>query len=309
MTSTNEVDGSSSLAPDGDDGEAVCYLCLGGGADEADESLRRDCACRGTDAGFVHLSCLTGYAETKSKQSRDMNEFIQSWHTCPSCQQEYQNDLAIDIATKFLSFVRRQYPDDTQRQVEALHLKLSALNKMLNRLKPVQKIEAGVTANVMLSLIDRMKEDISPLPMQYSFCEADAYNVHGRIAFDEGTGESARRALIYFEKSLQVFEAISENEGIATAKSNIAETKSKYEGDSNIKEFLKASQKLYEMRVAEYGEGNESTIRAGKDYAIALRQANRGDEAMTLLTKLLATGMQVLGPHHSTTKGVESMLV
>ena len=49
-----------------DDGEAVCYLCLDGGAD-ASQPLRRDCACRGTDAGFVHLSCLTNYAETKCK--------------------------------------------------------------------------------------------------------------------------------------------------------------------------------------------------------------------------------------------------
>jgi hypothetical protein len=56
---------TSSLAS-GDDGEVVCYLCLDGGADEADQPLRRDCACRGTDAGFVHLSCLTNYAETKS---------------------------------------------------------------------------------------------------------------------------------------------------------------------------------------------------------------------------------------------------
>ena len=76
MMSTNEVDASPSLPPPSDTGkeetcdkEAVCYLCLDGGLDDAGQPLRRDCACRGTDAGFVHLSCLTGYAETKSKQS------------------------------------------------------------------------------------------------------------------------------------------------------------------------------------------------------------------------------------------------
>jgi hypothetical protein len=41
----------------------VCYLCLDGDLDETGQPLRRDCACRGTDAGFVHLSCLTNYAE------------------------------------------------------------------------------------------------------------------------------------------------------------------------------------------------------------------------------------------------------
>ena len=36
----------------------ACYLCLDGGVDDADQPVRRDCACRGTDAGFVHLACL-----------------------------------------------------------------------------------------------------------------------------------------------------------------------------------------------------------------------------------------------------------
>jgi hypothetical protein len=38
-------------------------------------------------------------------------------------------ELRIDIATKFVSFVWRKYPDNTQRQVESLYLKLSALRK------------------------------------------------------------------------------------------------------------------------------------------------------------------------------------
>ena len=157
MTSTNEVDASSSLASD--DGETVCsdevavLPCLDGGVDELGQSLRRDCACRGTDAGFVHLSCLTDYAETKSKQAYGMNEFSEPWQICPGCQQEYQNEFAIDIANKFVPFVRRQYPDDTKMQVEALYVKLCFLMGMLDRLQPRQNREAGVTANVLLSLI------------------------------------------------------------------------------------------------------------------------------------------------------------
>jgi hypothetical protein len=178
---TNTVDESSSLAPDGDDVEAVCYLCLDGGADEAGQPLRRDCACRGTDAGFVHLSCLTNYAIAKSTawDGRDMNDFIKPWRECPSCQQSYQNMLRIDIATAFVSFVRRQYPRNTQRQVEALYVKLNALNNMLDSLQPVQKREAGVTADVLLSLIDRMKREVSTLPERYSRMKARAYGVHG----------------------------------------------------------------------------------------------------------------------------------
>jgi hypothetical protein len=119
MISTDkEVNKSASLASC-DDGQAECYLCLD---DLAGQPLRRDCACRGTDAGFVHLSCLAKFAAAKSTawDGHKMNEFRNPWVVCPSCHQEYQNELAVDIATAFVSFVREKYPDDTQKQVEAL---------------------------------------------------------------------------------------------------------------------------------------------------------------------------------------------
>jgi hypothetical protein len=288
--------------------EAMCYLCHGTGANESGQPLRRDCACRGTDAGFVHLACLAEYAETKSKQARDMNEFSNPWRTCPSCHQVYQNELAVDIATEFVSFVRRQYPDNTQMQVESLTVKLRASDSMLERLQPMQKREAGATANEVLSLIDRMRTEVSPLPMRYSLFEAFAYTTHGRIAFDEGTEESARRAVAHFERLLQVFEAIGDADGIATAKRNIAIAKSKYDSGNNNEEVLKASQELYELRIAEHGEENEYTIRAGRNYAINLRKANRREEARELLLKLLSTSKRVFGSDHNITKSVESML-
>jgi hypothetical protein len=301
---------SSSLASGGNgDGESVCYLCLGGDLDDDGQPLRRDCACRGTDAGFVHLSCLTGYAANKNKgwDGRDMKEFVKPWQVCPSCRQVYQNELGIDIASKFVSFVRGKYPDSTLRQVESLHLKLRALNSMFGRLQSLQKRETGVTANVLLSLIDRMRANASPLPKRYSEMESFAYNTHGCIAFDEGTEESARRAVTHFEKQLEVNESIGFADGIATAKRNIALARSKYEGGNNEEE-LRANQELYKLRVAKLGEEHENTIEAGKNYALRLRQANRGDEARDLLMKLLATSKQVLGPHHNTTKEVESVL-
>jgi hypothetical protein len=290
------------------DGEAVCYLCLDGGVDESSgQPLRRDCACRGTDAGFVHLSCLAGYAETKSKQTNKMVEFVDPWVECPSCHQVYQNELAVDIATEFVSFVRRQYPNDTRRQVESLDVKLCALNAMFKRLQPVQKREAGVTANVLLSLIDRMKND-APLPRGYSQMEANAYYTHGQIALKEGTEESARRAVTHLENQLEVFEAIGDANGIATAKANITYAKSKYAVGNNNEELIKASREVYELRVTKLGEEHEDTIDAGKIYALRLQTANCREEARELLTILLATSKQVFGSDHNITKQVESML-
>jgi hypothetical protein len=288
--------------------EAVCYLCLDGGVDKSDQPLRRDCACRGSDAGYVHLECLTNYAATKSKQAIGMNEFVQPWRVCPSCHQRYQNELGIDIASKFVSFVRRQYPSNTERQLEALYLKLGALNNMFERLQPVQKIEFGVTANVMLSLIDRMRAVASPLSSRYSQMEADAYYTHGRIALAEGTEESARRAVTHLENQLEINESIGNANGIVCAKDNIALAKSLYEISNNNEELLKASQELYELRIAKLGDEDYYTIDAGKIYALRLQRNNRQEEARELLMKLLATSKQVFGSDHNITKSVESML-
>ena len=95
-----------------------------------------------------------------------------------------------------------------------------------------------------------MKTEVSPLPRRYSEIEADAYNVHGRIALDEGTEESARRAVVHFGNELQVNEAIGDDEDIAATKGNIAIAKFIYEG-GNIEELLKNSKELYDLRIAE----------------------------------------------------------
>ena len=60
------------------DKEALCYLCLDGDLDGDGQPLRRDCACRGSDAGFVHLECLAEYAAAKSKQvtKLEVNKFV-----------------------------------------------------------------------------------------------------------------------------------------------------------------------------------------------------------------------------------------
>ena len=157
-------------------------------------------------------------------------------------------------------------------------------------------------------MIDRMKTDVSPLSYRYSRFKAFAYNVHGRIALDEGTEESARRAVVHFEKDLKVCEAIGDAEGIAAAKANIAYAKSKYEVGNNNEELVKASREVYELRVSEYGDEHYYTIDAGKIYALRLQKSNRQAEARELLMKLLATSKQVFGSDHNITKSVESML-
>ncbi len=71
---------------------------------------------------------------------------------------------------------------------------------------------------------------------------------------------------------------------------------------------MKASQELYELRIAKFGEEHYYTIDAGKIYALRLQKANRQEEARELLMKLLVTSKQVFGSDNNSTKSVESML-
>ena len=59
----------------------------------------RNCACRGEDAGFAHLSCLAQYARSSNrdhmrKNSNNgrggeeivMNKITEPWKFCPNCK-------------------------------------------------------------------------------------------------------------------------------------------------------------------------------------------------------------------------------
>eukprot|EP00579_Thalassiosira_antarctica_P016053 CAMPEP_0201926904 /NCGR_PEP_ID=MMETSP0903-20130614/17258_1 /ASSEMBLY_ACC=CAM_ASM_000552 /TAXON_ID=420261 /ORGANISM="Thalassiosira antarctica, Strain CCMP982" /LENGTH=157 /DNA_ID=CAMNT_0048464923 /DNA_START=202 /DNA_END=671 /DNA_ORIENTATION=+ len=116
---------------------AACLICLTEGPDESGQPLRRDCSCRGESSGFIHLSCLVKYAEQKAEQwdGRDLSEFREPWKVCPNCCQNYQNELAVDLAAKFVTFVEGKYPGDQLKHLVALYLKLYALQGMGLKLK------------------------------------------------------------------------------------------------------------------------------------------------------------------------------
>jgi hypothetical protein len=86
-----------------EDGDALCYLCLDGGSMKLVSRYDATVLVKGNDAGFVYLSCLTNYAMAKNKGwVNDMDQFIKP--VCPNCHKMYQNELAIDIATEYVSF-------------------------------------------------------------------------------------------------------------------------------------------------------------------------------------------------------------
>lgn len=104
-----------------------CWICLEEGQNDSGQQLLRDCSCRG-GSGFSHLSCLVEYAGYKYQQINDVSQFSNPWEVCPSCNQNYQNELAVNLATKFVDFVENTYADDLSRYLEALLFKLTTLH-------------------------------------------------------------------------------------------------------------------------------------------------------------------------------------
>jgi hypothetical protein len=98
---------------------------------------------RGTYAGFVRLSCLVGNAASQSEglDGCDLNKFRKPWEVYLNCFKAYQNNLAVDISTEFVSFIKEKHPSDLRKQVEALDMKLGArLSSMARSLPPTKKM-------------------------------------------------------------------------------------------------------------------------------------------------------------------------
>lgn len=297
----------------------LCWICLG---DESEtvECLRRDCSCRGTDAGYVHQSCLVKYAEEKSEEmaSRDPDNqdhylFREPWEVCPNCHQDYQNDLAVDVSAKFVSFVQRKHPHDQPKLVDALNLRLWLLVSMINSSEQTLRItEAKAIALQVLALIHQMKAETPNLPTRCMQCEALTYNDLGLIALNEESEESAREAVLHFEKYLTLSKSIDFNVGIANAEYNIAYAKSKYHETSDIfkqeEEQLKKAQDLYELRVAKHGEGDTLALHEGINLAMSLWRTNRASEAERMLSRLATVSKQIHGSQHKLTKKIEAEL-
>ena len=341
--------GPSAAAVDEEESD-MCWLCFGEGPDESGQPLVRDCSCRG-GSGWAHLSCIVDYAKQKTEQWdgglhigqlldpwRDMRKFNEPWRECPSCKQNYQNELAVDLANEFVPFVEEKYPDDKSKHLEALNSKLFALLPKQKEEKQ-QKEEAIQIANKILSVVGQMKTADPSLPTSIQYLEANAYNNLGAIALNEGTKEGAKAAIGYYENCRDIFKVLDNINvtGIVSSMESLIE-QSKFmvtiyegsgamnkeellekdlKGDLNcykqvvadeFKKSLDELQEVYEKLLKLVGGEHIATINAGVSLANGLKAANRGIEVEMLLTKLAVVSKRVHGPDHDTTKSVEADL-
>ena len=164
-------------------GAAVCWICLDGGADDTGKPIVRDCACRGSDAGFAHMACIIKYAQKQSEQaSIDTYEFLAPWEKCPNCLQYYQNDLAVHVADAFLSFAEKTYDypgnqlEDKMKVMEALRRQIgSNLSAATGKETMDAKDKIENLIHKLLALVDQAKEEhdmsewVQMAPTTYEF--------------------------------------------------------------------------------------------------------------------------------------------
>jgi len=232
------------------------------------------------------------------------------WKECPCCNQRYQKELRVDLATAFVSYVEGQHPDDQGMLVTALNEKLMSLERMAkkNRCTPQTRQEARDTANKMLSTFEQMKNEEDPLPNRVQHIEPKVYGCLGRIALEEGTKDSLKEALSHYEKSRDLCLVLGLTNEVALAEYNISVAKEECEGVSSmsIEKKVEQLQEVYDMRLKKHGEGSTSTLNAGLCLTRDLIKADRLVEAESLLLYLATVSKQVHGSDHSMTEKIHS---
>ncbi|KAL9187557.1 hypothetical protein ACHAXT_001660 [Thalassiosira profunda] len=292
---------------------ASCWICLDEEPDDAGQPLVRDCSCRGTSAGFAHLSCLIQYAEQKCAME-DQNQYkvdpfwMLPFMDCPNCKQKYQSNLVIEMATACVDFVEREQPDCLWRRMGALHFKLGALaiQRESLLLDDCEKV-----ADEFFSIVEETKSNpsmFSLLPYVRGV-EADVFMCLGNLRLDRGDEESGRRAAEYFEKAKELKVDFGLDLAPSTCDTRIAEAKALYEGkEVDLSARLKNIRLTYHSIVEKYGEGSLEAVNTGMEVATVLRDMRCVVEAERFLDKLAADSRRVLGPEHKTTEAVVSGL-
>jgi hypothetical protein len=298
--------------------EVVCYSCQECGPDASGHLPGRSCACRGSDAGYVHLSCLANYASEKSRQEQVVQDFNRPWEYCPVCEQKHRGEFAVALATEFSAFVRREYPHDATLRVICLSTKLSALMGLTNQSSPQQMTEIVTIGRLLLEMVPQVS--ISEDKEMFLSIKGNAHHALGTMARREGTPEGDKRMISHFQSYLEVNEELGYSEGICFSKVLLADARSKC-GGVNITEYLSVHLEAYESRVVDFGEEGELTIHAGARYAELLLKFSdpryaeialgreRKREGLDLLSKMKAISVRVLGPDHLVTKEISRVFV
>ena len=293
------------------------------GADDMGKPIVRDCACRGNDAGFAHLSCITKYAQQKSElavEQEEIDDFVTAWETCPNCKQDYQNDISLHLAEALVSFAERTYDHptnslwDKMNVMEALRLEIKSIRRCEGRVKAGIRHKFENLVHKMLEVVERAKKDhginawvrMDPTTDEFRVYDAICSNfeAYGYICLAQlclfESNDSKHIDIRYYEKARDVYMLMGKKREAQQITDLIERARVKSMGDEAG--HLENTKIFYEDSLKFNGESAETTILTGLSYVRCLQHANRSIEAERLVTKLSAISRQVYGDEHRLAK-------
>ena len=306
------------------DGAACCF-CLDNVGDKEGKPPVRDCSCRGDSAGFAHLSCLAKYAEQKCKEGlKDDGDtglaFCKPWNFCNTCKQPFQNQLAVDLASAFVSFTEATYGQEGNSKWDKLKI-MTALRSKTEVLirRSTDEEMARVEMTNLINMIDQTKKDLnmsgwvhmSHSSEEYQYYkillgnyEANAHNQLGILLLGDKSEESKKLANTHFKKASIIWKLVGMKENATTLDNTI----SKYtvngqtiSAEAAASSILQDSRNIYERNLNTSGMESELTIQSGFSYLRSLVFGLHVIEGERLATKLATICRQIHGPHHKTT--------
>ena len=304
---------SAAGLPDRADDAPCCWLCLEEGSNDSGEPLIRDCSCRGT-SGFAHLSCAVKYAESKTKEAYEKNNFLDRhfFRNCPNCNQGYLGEVKYAFAKAQVEFVEREYKNDLEVNLQVMVYKLRALVKLREEeiMKEDQyRQEGGNICSNMLSIIEQTKQNPSlEQDQDMKFTIAAANNNIGEFFEKFNSNEYLERAKKHFMQARDLFEQVEDNEDkdvflMAVAR-NFRIVEAKLTGTEP--ELDTAGEVAYRREMYNFFKSLEefglSTIRYGIELALALHNAHHSIESERFLTKLMQICRRVHGQDHRSTE-------
>ena len=309
--------------PDG----ASCYIGLDERSDKAGKPLVRDCSCRGNTAGFAHLSCIIEYAEQKSKQAADsdLDGFFTPWDKCNNCNQDFQNQVSLDLSSAFVSFAEKAYnfPGNSNwDKVKVITALRSKIGVLLREDKGIFSTECEILLKKLLSMVDQTKKYLKmsrwlhmpPTNFEYQYyqclCgdyEAFGYKYLGLVMSFDKTEASYKISITYYQKTKAIFNLLGLEDDAKFMDITIAELKdclARCDGDGvnvalSARLLLKDARYKYEYYLKMCGLTSEATLLSAITYVTFLVKAHRGIKAEGLIVKLAAHSRRVHGPEHN----------
>lgn len=156
-------------------------------------------------------------------------QYLHRWRECRNCRQEYDKDLAYQLAIIFLKFVEREFPSHEEIHLEALHRKLDAAltsSSFWDNEQDSTNMAKNLANCILMKAKQVKRSGKATLPHRLTRMEAATYNTLGRIAIAlEDDPKSALRNFENFRDKCKA-EKDGSRSGVKMAEENIAMAKS-----------------------------------------------------------------------------------